>query len=356
MARGRTLDPPRGRIVVPVEIEPGRPPEGRDAQALLDAIGRSLDARERAGSLRTGRVFCFFCETTECIHALPRESDEVFDGYAPTGRPRWVDLPTLLLEARDPRVDGLYDGEDLVALVETGKRLRSDLIAEFGRRSGTYELLGQVAAGFFDGRGSNRGPRAEKVAATFQVVRTDPGDGKIHLHLNAISASPLFRNGAEGGADPDVGRILSIARRRLSLLERELQVSMTPRDPAEAALPTLRALARDLEHHDRVASRRTRHGVERSQLGVRPTANAFPDALAAPDERFLLDEERQTLVVLGRGGRVHVFTLDGRHVTSAVYRGDEIERKRRTGRWKPVEPARIPGLRRALQGRSDGRG
>jgi hypothetical protein len=43
-------------------------------------------------------------------------------------------------------------------------------------------------------------------------------------------------------------------------------------------------------------------------------------------------------VVLGGKGRVHVFTPQGKHVTSVMMQGHAIERRLHTGRWRNAEP------------------
>ncbi|MGH7150987.1 MAG: hypothetical protein ACREIU_09830, partial [Planctomycetota bacterium] len=93
---------------------------------------------------------------------------------------------------------------------------------------------------------------------------------------------------------------------------------------------------------------RTGHGRERSDAGLRPTALAFPEAREAGAHRIYADERGSTLVVLGKAGRAHVFTADGRHVTSVVLRGDEVARRIRTRRWKPASPEAIALFRNGI--------
>ncbi len=352
LARARALDPSAlpDRLELRVDLDLKRGPSFEGARGLLDQIAARIEwALRAAAALRSGRVYCFFCSSSDCAHAAPPDADSVFDGYEAPGRPRWTDLPTVFLDRRDPRVDTLYGRRHLVTLVEEGPALRSGLIEAFAADARVYEILGQVVAGFFEVPSGNG--RREGSAATFQVVRTATGEGRSRLRLNAVSGGALFD---ERGAsvDPSLGRILDIARRRLASLERELAGARrrggADPDPTPKALSILRALSRDLEHHERAGARRTGHGRERSDAGHRPTALAFPEAREAAVDRIYADDRGETLVVLGKAGRAHVFTADGRHVTSVVLRGDEVARRIRTRRWKPASPEAIALFRTGI--------
>ncbi|MBK9387404.1 MAG: hypothetical protein IPN34_21530 [Planctomycetes bacterium] len=119
-------------------------------------------------------------------------------------------------------------------------------------------------------------------------------------------------------------------------------------DPSTLIERALRDFARDLDHHYRVAGRRTWHARERSDQGSRPTESAFPEARRAASERILEDSSEGTIVVLGKNGRVHVFARDGRHVTSVRMQGDEIRRRRTTKRWRDAAPSVLEHFRAAL--------
>ena len=103
-------------------------------------------------------------------------------------------------------------------------------------------------------------------------------------------------------------------------------------------LPLLQDLAKQLQGRTRSAGRRTQHGLERSEQGQRPTSRAYPDASEASDNAIMWDIDQSTVVVVGQKGRVHVFTPDGRHVTSVVMQRAAIDRRRQQGRWRQAEP------------------
>lgn len=51
-----------------------------------------------------------------------------------------------------------------------------------------------------------------------------------------------------------------------------------------------------------------------------------------------MDERHGTLVVPGERGRMHVYTADGKLVTSVRYSADAVLRKRKLGLWRPSRP------------------
>lgn len=76
---------------------------------------------------------------------------------------------------------------------------------------------------------------------------------------------------------------------------------------------------------------RTEHGWERHQQGDRPTSLAIQDRETARE--IYLDAETRFTVYIGKSGRTHIFTPDGRHHTS--FRTTETGRHERVlnGKW-----------------------
>jgi hypothetical protein len=142
-------------------------------------------------------------------------------------------------------------------------------------------------------------------------------------------------------ADPAVGLILKRFQQRLdreALRFAGLEANGKATEEEAFVLPLLQDLAKQLSGSARRAGRRTGHAVQRAAEGQRPTTKAWDDALAVPDESILRDDTEATIVVLGPRGRVHVFALDARHVTSLVLAGGSIQKRRQEGRWRPAEP------------------
>jgi hypothetical protein len=97
----------------------------------------------------------------------------------------------------------------------------------------------------------------------------------------------------------------------------------------------LQGLARKLEKLGRQSCRRTAH-AEGHRGENRPTSKAWEDAFAAPEEWILWDRDERTFVVLGPRNRVHVFSAQGRHVTSLVLTTEAVRNRMRRGRWIPL--------------------
>ena len=134
LARARVLDPAAlpERLELRLDLDLARGFSPGVERSLLENLEARIDAALRAAAaLRAGRAYCFFCASSDCAHSAPTEADQVFDGYEATGRPRWIDLPSVLLGRRDPRVDDLYERRGLAALVQEAGELKGDLIDAF---------------------------------------------------------------------------------------------------------------------------------------------------------------------------------------------------------------------------------
>ncbi len=108
----------------------------------------------------------------------------------------------------------------------------------------------------------------------------------------------------------------------------------------------LNGIARRLEQDRRARDRRTGHAEKRHTQGDRPTRMAFTDLARGGDDRFMIDERRETMIVLGERGRAHVFNFNGKLVTSIRYSPESIERKVRREIWRPATAEEIAGLRK----------
>ena len=109
-------------------------------------------------------------------------------------------------------------------------------------------------------------------------------------------------------------------------------------------------LARQLEDRARHRSRRTGHADKRSQKSTRPTSKAYVDAQNVTDEDLLWDDKESTVVVVGAHNRVHVFTPEGRHVTSLPNIGRSgVQQRLKTHRWRRMEPAERGEFRMQLR-------
>ncbi len=326
MAMPRYLD-----LHLRVPIDGGNDLRHAAGTAVEQILQRVREVRQHERALRPGAVFCHFHGSSEAEGTRPTEPRQVFEGYSSTGKPVFADFVTMAIERKDPGIDRLLAGEDLVLTrVSMGRVLRTQQLAEFGKESAVFRILGQVDAGLFRVLGA-----AGKCAFSFQLLRGTTLEGRVRLRLHAVGAvDPMDL------ADPAILQIMSRFQRHLDTeaLRLEGQQKQGEVDEESFVRPLLEDFARQLQHRSRSAARRTQHGLERSETGQRPTSRAYPDAGEAHDDTILWDVDQATIVVQGPKGRVHVFTPDAKHVTSVVMQGDAIGRRRNMGRWRLAEP------------------
>lgn len=345
--------PGEGALTLSIEVplarsEPGKRPRGshQRVEALVaDARVRLQEALAGATPFREGHVYCFFTHQPESPYSSPSRPSDVFAGYAASGRPEWVSFPNLCLARKEPRVDRLYgDAPEVIALVLGPEDFEPGLLPSFSRGHLLYKVLGQVVVGLVP-RDLEPRSRAERVALTIQVIETSQPGLRHRLRLNVIGLGPdeiaaAAADQPETSAAEGFRRVLRAARARVDALGRQAALAHKQRQTfdlepqVELLLGRLRGdVLRVLKSRDY----RTRHAVERHQSGERPTSLAIADALAASEGRFFRDEHKNTIVVLGPRHRVHVFTQQGKHVTSLELQPAEVERRVDLKRWRFLE-------------------
>ena len=355
-ARGASPPPAPFPLTIALTVVPGTPWRVEADLPLEEQIRRAVrEAATRLGAFQQGRVWCYRCESAACVHAAPPAPDRVFGGYGATGVPRWPTLAELLLERRHPGVGALFDasGRDIAAAFVPAEALNDRQLAVFGRGSKTYDVLGQAVVGLLPLRAAgSAGSEPERTAFTLQAVETRSPSGGARIGLNVIGrlgdGSPAVE-ALEGPLAERVLNVFTVARRRLRHLipSGGARRAAAPVDTAERAAGVLRDAVRALERLGRQGTRRTRHAEERG-LERRPTGNAREDALAAPPEALLHDGRRGTVVVLGPNHRVHVFSPEGRHITSLLLDGEAVRRRQRRERWEPLDAATRAAFRAGL--------
>jgi hypothetical protein len=323
--------------------------------AEIDAVLR--DAVVQAAAFRPGHAYCHRCETVECEHSQPPTCRHVFVGYAPTGLPRWEDFAQHCLDLRHPSVDRLYEVPPaFLTLVQRGDALHGAMLHAFRNRS--YELMGQLIAGFFSVR--NRAEEGRGVVAlSVQVAASHARSGPPRLGLNLLgrapSGEPLERLWERHGELPWRKSVRWAQAALQTLNPRAGARGRGPRPGREELLGRVegivQGLARRLEREHRARSRRTHHAAARHATGERPTRKAVDDARSVNGGEVLFDVAHGTLVVLGDRGRTHFFTTDGQHVSSVRYSREAIARKRKLERWQPAPAELADALRRKLASR-----
>jgi hypothetical protein len=324
---------------------------------IAEAVSEAT-AKERV--FLPGRVYCYRCESSRCGHSTSPAPERVFGGYGPTGQPRWPELGQLLMELKHPGVEGLYrrPGRCLAAAFMPAEALKHRQLGIFGKESKTYDILGQTVFGYLTLAPATGGdPQGDRAAFTLQAVEVRDRSRRPRVVLNVIGRLSDGSEAMEAFADSHHLRVLDVivsARRlvgRLGTLSR----ARAPRAPGRgddglvsSAEAVLRKSARSLERLGRQSERRTRH-AEKRHAEKRPTSKALEDAAAVPDANLFTDEREGTVVVLGPRNRVHVFSLEGRHITSVTLKKDEVESRKRRKRWRSLDEKGCRRFRESLR-------
>jgi hypothetical protein len=319
------------------------------------------------GKYMPGCVYCFRCNSSCCAHAVPSTSLQVFAGYSETGCPEWEDFAQTLIAARDERVDHLFrKPPGLVTRITRGKDLQHRQMTSFGRASKTYSILGQVSVGYLvlDDINTREGTGA-KTALTFQVAETRSDDGSFRLVLNSLMALPAGATLDElyaTGWNPWLRRAQQLAKREVEALEENVLVARAKRDTAAmrkalSGVPgILRKLAGSINSGYRQSKRRTKHAEQRRKAN-RPVHMAVSDTAKAGTDDLFEDVKTSAVIARGPHGRCHVFSTDGKHITSFVIKPDSVSFRLRTNRWRPLpeeEGVAFKEARTAVERRLEG--
>ena len=363
---GHLIETRLERLLLEIRLDLRGPEAGPAAfsRRLEAEIDRLLDdVVQLAAAFRPGRAYCHRCESPSCDHAVPPGPRHVFCSYGPTGVPRWEDFAQLCLDRRHPDVDRLFQepptppargdgplpttrGRGLVVLVQQRQDLHGGLLSAFRDRS--FDLLGQVTAGFYEPPGPAEARSV--LALTAQVALSRGRGGSRRLGLNLLGRTS---DGGDvslawaGTQQPPWRPAVLWAQSALAAVPLDGIAGGDERRLARQVEGILHGTARRLAHDRRARGRRTRHAQERHASGARPTRKALDDARAVRSENLLIDERAGTLVVLGERGRTHFFTREGQHVSSVRYSRDAIERKLKLELWRPASRAEAERFREA---------
>ena len=309
------------------------------------AAEQAAEAAAEEHVFRNGNVYCYACGSASCEHAHPPQPDMVFAAYQSTGRPEWMEFFNVLLELGDPRTDQLFAGRSEVLTRVLGRRrLTSEQLVSFGRNSLTYRIWGQVVAGLFAVGG-------QRAAMTIQLVE----DKSHRLHLQEV-ASPALREAlADAPADrrSSFSRVydaLAEARRQIESLSHLWQPTHARKDLdkiRDKAFSILRHLGNSIERKGRQGHRRTAHAEIRGAQ-QRPVHKARDDVAGATSADIMHDVYKNSIIVLGKAGRLHAFSLDGRHITSLFIKGDELERRCKRKRYTPMIDKEVAQFRASV--------
>jgi hypothetical protein len=321
----------------------------RQLQHIMAELAAATDA------FQPGRVYSFRAGNATSADAVPPSPTAVFAGYASTGAPFWTDLHQALLDAGDERVGLLFaDKPRILSLITRGRDLKAQLLSVRGRLAIGYNILGQIAAGYYLAPNDQGMP--ERFAVTAQIVETRSADRTFRLALNLIGRMPDGTPLHDAVLHDRLPELALVCRPVATALRRcERAVRALPQDAPDTArtavlgcIPQVLArMAERLQRCHRQAVRRTRHAQQRRE-DKRPVQCAWDDARAADVEAFFIDRQHGTLIVRGPRSRVHAFARDGRHVTTFRLQGQELERRLLQRLWIAAPADDIADFRAAL--------
>lgn len=301
---------------------------------------------------RRGTIYCF--NSDQAIE--PPSYDSIFTGYDSLGRPQWTHLLPLCLSLQVPHLDRLYSQPPRVISLAMSSPIGIKPIPEVtnGR---VYEPLAQVILGPLSSSFRPLREAETRFTLTAQVLLTQPPERGLSVHLNVLGLDPdiLFEEAAKGAPRGPLARArnsLQNAQRAVRRLQEQLRLRrISPEKlPAEAE-GILSELSDQLIRVVQGDLGRTQHGKARHHSMERPTSEAWRDANRVGVERLFWDGHQETIVVIGPKSRAHIFSEDGRHVTSMRLGPGELEKKTSHGRWLPLDQERIRLFRSAVKQR-----
>lgn len=320
---------------------PGMRPE----ELLENAEIAVAELASAYADFQKGHVYCYSCQTSSCEHSTPPDPEHVFAGYESTGTAQWIELYSLLLNLDDPRTELLFRRPPRIVSRYVGRRnLIDQQLVSFGKNSLTYRIWGQVVAGYLWLEDS-------KCAMSIQLVETR--DHRLHLQVIAPAAlMDALAESVERNYSPlrRIHDAIADARRQIESLGSTWRQSRSRQAKNKArsrATGLMRHLSHSIEKKGRQERRRTEHAEERGGQR-RPIHKAGDDLAVAQSGDFYRDVVKDACIVVGKAGRIHVFSRQGRHVTSLNLKGDELARRVQRRRYQAMSAEEIQALRRAV--------
>ncbi len=305
-----------------------------------DLAGQAISQARIAASdklvFKPGHVYCYSCKSASCEHSQPDEFGEVFAGYRNNGQPSWQEFFNCMLAWGDDRVDQVFaDRPKLLARMVGRRRLITDQFVACGRNSMTYRIIGQVIAGYFTVRG-------KRCAITVQVVE----NCERNLHVQILAPDIVREALADTPEDKRSAfyRIYDALRElRHQICEtnaswRQAKGGLERQKQMERIFTQLRHVMHSIERKGRQSQRRTKHAQIRSEQ-ERPIHKAFDDLAAASAADLYLDRARQSIIVVGRKARAHVFSKEGKHITSLTMPADKLDLRIKRKRYAHLPAA-----------------
>ncbi len=331
------------RIRIPLEKRVTKDRYDTLTAELLEALetGQKRQRRPKASPLEPelGTIHCFQC-AGPCNHRVPPSNDSVFAGYTATGKPVWLSLTNALLNGGDPRVGRLHGkGRSVLAHRWCGSQIGKELLPGFGKDEQQYKLRGQVAVGYLTLAHQSDSKRVLAV----QIVEGLQQSGRRMLFFNLTGTTlPELADSGTGKRSATAGLYLKTRefQTRVEKLSRrwgDAQKRNETFDVQGACDRLTSQFKTEVERAFRTEKRRTMHGSDRHSSGERPTSHAFRDLQNSDGESVYRDTTTGAVVVVGRKGRVHIFSGTGKLVTSVHLGKQDVERRLVDGRWNPLD-------------------
>ena len=342
------------RVSVPLDLyDNGRKVWEDRADQLLASV-RQVALHAQANSSGQG-LWCFQCRRYGCAHGEPSSPAHIFSGYSPTGKPTWEAFIDACIRLKPAGMDALFDEKPIpLALVLMASDLNEERLPEFTGQSEALEFCGQVVAGLLPKTlWTSRGTH-ERVALSVQVFRRSVRAGyEYEMNLMGFSERELLDASMAGGRRSKaelLAQVIQRTRRRLRGVKGEIATLSGAMAVRHAAFVdrVLSQLRGDISQICRYGTLRTKHAQKRHKGGERPTGNALSDARRASHEHILFDNHHKTYVILGRNQRAHVFSPQGRHVTSLRLQKGEVDRKVQRHRWRSISRQEFDSFGQAI--------
>lgn len=312
------------------------------AEELERKLKKSLE-RELARRRRIPKacIFDYQSGAFDGPHSTQPEPSMVFTGYGSTGHPQWEELFQHLLARGDERVDDVLAHRKRVAILDDRKALLGNVMEAFGRSRREYSPWWQVNAGYFT-------LKDQRFTLTYQVIEMPGPQLRGHLIADERLLDAMRESDGRRGQFQGLASLLRRTDRKVILLSEALEQdgSKASRKKLQQEVrKTLMHLVHAIERKGRQSARRTEHARER-QSQNRPVHVFVGDLKKAGTEHFFRDVRKNSLVVLGKERRVHVFSSEGRHITSLRLARKEIDNRIRRERYDGVSESEVEDIRK----------
>lgn len=149
-------------------------------------IEQMEDLLQPTEAFRLGTVYDFHEKSHDTPACRPPDAESIFAGYDPFGTPTWTPFSTVA------SLPGEQE-ETLQVVVQSGKELKFGQLADYGKSSHAYSILGQLCAGYLPLPGAyQKIANAPHLALSLQVVECRNSRGGFELNLNILCGGLLI--------------------------------------------------------------------------------------------------------------------------------------------------------------------